>query len=56
MSIAGLLLILFYVAAVMATGLFGERFPQWFGSIGESMFSLFQVMTLESWSMAWRAR
>ena len=51
MSIAGLLLILFYVAAVMATGLFGERFPQWFGSIGESMFSLFQVMTLESWSM-----
>lgn len=51
MSIAGLLVILFYVAAVMATGLFGERFPQWFGSIGESMFSLFQVMTLESWSM-----
>jgi len=51
MSIAGLLLILFYVAAVMATGLFGERFPEWFGSIGESMYTLFQVMTLESWSM-----
>jgi voltage-gated sodium channel len=51
LSIAGLLLILFYVAAVMATGLFGERFPDWFGSIGESMFSLFQIMTLESWSM-----
>jgi voltage-gated sodium channel len=51
MSIAGLLLILFYVAAVMATGLFGAQFPDWFGSIGASMYTLFQVMTLESWSM-----
>jgi voltage-gated sodium channel len=51
LSIAGLLLILFYVAAVMATGLFGERFPEWFGGIGASMYSLFQIMTLESWSM-----
>ena len=51
LSIAGLLVILFYVAAVMATGLFGATFPQWFGSIGESMYSLFQIMTLESWSM-----
>ena len=51
LSIAGLLTILFYVAAVMATGLFGEQFPNWFGTIGESMYSLFQIMTLESWSM-----
>jgi len=51
LSIAGLLVILFYVAAVMATGLFGAGFPEWFGTIGESMYSLFQVMTLESWSM-----
>jgi len=51
LSIAGLLAILFYVSAVMATGLFGERFPEWFGSIGRSMYTLFQVMTLESWSM-----
>ncbi len=51
LSIAGLLAILFYVSAVMATGLFGERFPEWFGSIGSSMYSLFQIMTLESWSM-----
>ena len=51
MSIAGLLLIVFYVAAVMATGLFGERFIDWFGSIGSSMYTLFQIMTLESWSM-----
>jgi len=51
LSIAGLLLIVFYVAAVMATGFFGQVFPHWFGTIGESMYSLFQIMTLESWSM-----
>jgi voltage-gated sodium channel len=51
LSIAGLMLLLFYVAAVMATGLFGAQFPEWFGSIGASMYTLFQVMTLESWSM-----
>jgi voltage-gated sodium channel len=50
-AIAGLLGILYYVFAVMATGLFGASFPQWFGSVGESLYSLFQIMTLESWSM-----
>lgn len=50
-SVGGLLLILFYIAAVMATTLFGDGFPDWFGSIGASMYTLFQIMTLESWSM-----
>jgi voltage-gated sodium channel len=50
-SIAGLMMLLFYVGAVMATGLFGSDYPQWFGTIGDSMYTLFQVMTLESWSM-----
>ncbi len=50
-SIAMLLLLLFYVAAVMATTLFGGEFDTWFGSVGRSAFSLFQIMTLESWSM-----
>ena len=50
-AIAGLMGILFYVGAVMATTLFGERFPEWFGSLGDSLYTLFQVMTLESWSM-----
>jgi voltage-gated sodium channel len=45
------LLLLYYVFAVIATKLFGANFPQWFGSIGESLYSLFQIMTLESWSM-----
>jgi voltage-gated sodium channel len=50
-AIGGLLGILFYVFAVMATSLFGADFPSWFGSIGKSLYTLFQVMTLESWSM-----
>ena len=50
-TVALLLLLIFYVGAVMATKLFGASFPEWFGSIGASMYSLFQIMTLESWSM-----
>lgn len=50
-SILAVLMLVFYVAAVMATKLFGAGFPDWFGSIGASMYSLFQIMTLESWSM-----
>ncbi len=51
MSIIAVLTLVFYVAAVMATKLFGDAFPAWFGSVGESMYTLFQIMTLESWSM-----
>jgi len=50
-SIVLLLSIVFYVASVMATELFGDSFPEWFGTIGASAYTLFQVMTLESWSM-----
>ena len=50
-SVILLLGLIFYVAAVMATKLFGGSFPQWFGTVGESFYSLFQIMTLESWSM-----
>lgn len=50
-AIGALLGLIFYVSAVMATSLFGEAFPQWFGSVGDSLYTLFQVMTLESWSM-----
>jgi voltage-gated sodium channel len=50
-SIILVLLLIFYVFAVIATNLFGTDFPQWFGSIGNSMYTLFQIMTLESWSM-----
>ena len=50
-SVIMLLGVLFYVFAVMATKLFGSAFPEWFGTIGASFYTLFQVMTLESWSM-----
>ncbi|MDW3205571.1 MAG: ion transporter [Alphaproteobacteria bacterium] len=50
-SVIMLLSLVFYIASVMATKLFGEAFPDWFGTIGESVYSLFQIMTLESWSM-----
>jgi voltage-gated sodium channel len=50
-SIIAVLALIFYVASVMATKLFGTAFPDWFGSVGASMYSLFQIMTLESWSM-----
>jgi voltage-gated sodium channel len=50
-SIVFLLGLVFYVFSVMATNLYAQSFPEWFGSIGESAYTLFQVMTLESWSM-----
>jgi voltage-gated sodium channel len=50
-SIVLVLLILYYVFAVIATNLFAGAFPEWFGSIGRSLYTLFQIMTLESWSM-----
>lgn len=50
-SIFLLLGLIFYISSVMATKLFGASFPEWFGTIGASAYSLFQIMTLESWSM-----
>lgn len=50
-SVVALLMLVFYVFAVMATKLFGADFPDWFGTVGASLYSLFQIMTLESWSM-----
>ncbi|EFI35450.1 Ion transport protein [Desulfonatronospira thiodismutans ASO3-1] len=49
-SVAGIIAIVFYVGAVMSTKLFGQEFPDMFGSIGASLYTLFQVMTLEGWS------
>nr|WP_241461282.1 ion transporter [Sulfitobacter noctilucicola] len=43
--------IVFYVFGVMATLMYGNSFDEWFGTLGRSLYSLFQIMTLESWSM-----
>ena len=50
-SVFLLMSLVFYIGAVMATNLFGTAFPEWFGTLGRSGYSLFQIMTLESWSM-----
>lgn len=50
-SVFLLMSIIFYIGAVIATKLFGTEFPEWFGSLGQSGYTLFQIMTLESWSM-----
>jgi voltage-gated sodium channel len=49
-SIAALLGLLVYVAAVMATQLFGDGVPDRFGDLGSSLFTLFQVMTTDDWA------
>lgn len=54
-SVIGVLCLVFYISAVLTTKLFGQypdpRMQEWFGSIGASAYTLFQIMTLESWSM-----
>ena len=54
-SVVGILCLIFYVASVLATKLFGAHsdpnMQEWFGSISASAYTLFQIMTLESWSM-----
>jgi voltage-gated sodium channel len=50
-SVIAVMGIFYFTGAVLATKLFGESHPQWFGNIGASLYSLFQIMTLESWSM-----
>ena len=49
-SIVGVMLIVMYVFAVMATKLYGVAYPDWFGSLTASLFTLFQIMTLEGWA------
>jgi voltage-gated sodium channel len=50
-SVSLLILLIFYIGAVISTKVFGSAFSEWFGTIGASMYTLFQIMTLESWSM-----
>jgi len=49
-SVLGLLLVVFYVSSVVVTNIFGSTFPDWFGDLEHSLFTLFQVMTLEGWA------
>lgn len=48
-SIVGLMAIVLYVGAVMATKLYGGIAPELFGTLGASLFTMFQIMTVEGW-------
>lgn len=52
-AVISVLLVIIYVAAVLATQLFGtypdEHMHQLFGDLSNSMFTMFQLMTLEDW-------
>jgi len=48
-SILLLIGLIYYVCAVMAVNLFGDEFPNLFGSLAISLFTLFTIMTLEGW-------
>ncbi len=50
-GVMAVMAIFFYTTGVLATRLFGETHSEWFGSLGASLYTLFQIMTLESWSM-----
>ncbi len=50
-----LMIVFLYTSAVLAVNLFGKQFPEWFGSLTGSLFSLFQVLTLEGWADMARA-
>jgi voltage-gated sodium channel len=49
-SIGLLLMLVYYVFAVMATKLFGGTNPELFGTLGTSAYTLFQSMTFDDWS------
>ena len=48
-AIVFLIGLIYYVFAVMATKLFGDDNPDLFGTLADSLFTLFTVMTLEGW-------
>lgn len=50
-GVVALMCIFYYTFGVLVTSLFGDAFPEWFGTLGASFYTLFQIMTLESWSM-----
>ena len=50
-SVVLLLGVIYFIFSVIATKFFGVAFADWFGDIGKSAYTLFQIMTLESWSM-----
>ena len=51
LSVGTIIILIFYISSVLTTTFFENKFYEWFGTVGSSMYTLFQIMTLESWSM-----
>ncbi|WP_318247315.1 ion transporter [Halobacillus litoralis] len=49
-SVTLLMALIFYVYAIIGTSFFGDLAPEYFGNVGLSTLTLFQVFTLESWA------
>ena len=49
-SVTMVMALIFYVSGVLATNLFSKDFPETFGTLGLSLYTLFQVMTGDGWS------
>jgi voltage-gated sodium channel len=43
------LLVFAYVYAIIGTNVFGEEFPEFFGTLGSSFLTLCQIITFDSW-------
>ncbi|MBP9877317.1 MAG: ion transporter [Alphaproteobacteria bacterium] len=48
-AIGAVMAIIICVFGLMASKLYGADYPDWFGNLHLSVFSLFQIMTLEGW-------
>lgn len=48
-AIGTVMAIIVFVFGLMASKLYGANYPEWFGNLHLSVFSLFQIMTLEGW-------
>jgi voltage-gated sodium channel len=49
-SIVLLIALIYYVFGVMANRMFGDDNPNLFGTLGDALWTLFTVMTLEGWT------
>lgn len=48
-AIAGVMAVIICVFGLIASKLYGPSYPEWFGNLHLSVFTLFQIMTLEGW-------
>lgn len=49
-AILGVMMVFFYVSAVLATGLLKDQYPELFGALGASAITLFQLTLFDGWN------